>query len=260
MTAIIFFLVAFAACTIGAVSGIGGGIIIKPVLGLFPGHTVEEISFLSGCTVLAMSLVSKLLTKNTGDRGDRRSETFLAVGGAAGGVLGKLLFDRVSAGFGGNSLGVVQAVILLAMVVALLVYMRLKDKLPQRRMQSPGACAGLGLALGLMSSFLGIGGGPFNLAALTYFLSMETKRAASSSLYIILLSQTASLLLTVLRRNVPEFSVPILLLLICGGVLGALAGRAASRRMDNRGVEKAYTGVLVAVLLICIGNIYGYMA
>ena len=82
---LIFFLVALTASVAGAICGIGGGVIIKPVLDLLHLETVTAISFLSGCTVLSMSCYSvgkSLLAKehsvslNVG--------TPLALGAAAG--------------------------------------------------------------------------------------------------------------------------------------------------------------------------------
>ena len=55
---LIFFLVALTASVAGAICGIGGGVIIKPVLDLLHLETVTAISFLSGCTVLSMSCYS----------------------------------------------------------------------------------------------------------------------------------------------------------------------------------------------------------
>ena len=48
------FLVSFLASTAGAICGIGGGVIIKPVLDLFQMASVSTISFLSGCTVCTL--------------------------------------------------------------------------------------------------------------------------------------------------------------------------------------------------------------
>lgn len=56
MKALLYLLVSFLASVVGAVCGIGGGVIIKPVLDLFGLAGVSTISFLSGCTVLSMSL------------------------------------------------------------------------------------------------------------------------------------------------------------------------------------------------------------
>ena len=50
--------IAFGASIVGAICGIGGGVIIKPLLDAFGIAGVAEISFLSGCTVLSMSCYS----------------------------------------------------------------------------------------------------------------------------------------------------------------------------------------------------------
>lgn len=55
---VLFFAVSFLASIAGAICGIGGGVIIKPVLDMFGLASVSTISFLSGCTVLAMSIYS----------------------------------------------------------------------------------------------------------------------------------------------------------------------------------------------------------
>lgn len=55
---IVFLAVSFLASTVGAICGIGGGVIIKPVLDMFAVLDVSTISFLSGCTVLAMTCYS----------------------------------------------------------------------------------------------------------------------------------------------------------------------------------------------------------
>ncbi|MFR9254508.1 MAG: hypothetical protein ACLVJ6_02695 [Merdibacter sp.] len=47
----LFFLISFGASIIGAICGIGGGIIIKPVMDAFGALDVSIINFLSGCTV-----------------------------------------------------------------------------------------------------------------------------------------------------------------------------------------------------------------
>ena len=49
------FLVAFLACIIGKICGMGGGVIIKPVLDATGVMEVAAINFLSGCTVIGMT-------------------------------------------------------------------------------------------------------------------------------------------------------------------------------------------------------------
>ena len=55
---LVFFLVSILSSIVGSICGIGGGVIIKPVLDAVGIMSVSSISFLSGCTVLAMSIVS----------------------------------------------------------------------------------------------------------------------------------------------------------------------------------------------------------
>ena len=58
MIYLIFLVVCFAASIVGAICGIGGGVIIKPVLDSFGVLDVTAISFLSGCTVLSLIHIS----------------------------------------------------------------------------------------------------------------------------------------------------------------------------------------------------------
>ena len=51
MKVLFYFLVCLLATMAGGISGVGGGVIIKPVMDAVSGLPVAEISFLSGCTV-----------------------------------------------------------------------------------------------------------------------------------------------------------------------------------------------------------------
>ena len=55
---ILFFAISFLSCIAGAICGIGGGVVIKPVLDMLQMGAPATINFLSGCTVLSMSLYS----------------------------------------------------------------------------------------------------------------------------------------------------------------------------------------------------------
>ena len=57
MQFVLYFLICLVATTVGAISGVGGGVVIKPVFDAMSGMDVSQISFLSGCTVLALSLI-----------------------------------------------------------------------------------------------------------------------------------------------------------------------------------------------------------
>ena len=97
MLLVIFFLICFFASIIGAICGIGGGVIIKPVLDAFGVMDVATISFLSGCTVLSMTTYSVIKSKLSGNSNiDQKTGLPLALGAAVGGLLGKWMLDRKS--------------------------------------------------------------------------------------------------------------------------------------------------------------------
>ena len=86
---ILFFVVAFLSSIVGAICGIGGGVVIKPVLDMLQLGSVSTINFLSGCTVLSMSCYSVGKSMLAGDsKVEMSTGTPLALGAALGGVAG----------------------------------------------------------------------------------------------------------------------------------------------------------------------------
>lgn len=253
----VFILVSFGASIIGAICGIGGGVIIKPTLDAFGLLEVSAINFMSGCTVLAMSCYSVVRSKLSGSsKVDMKTGTPLAIGAAVGGILGKSLFQMVEGLFPDkNAAGAVQAACLALITVGTLVYTIKKDKIKTHHIQNIAVCLVIGLVLGVMSSFLGIGGGPINLVVLYFFFSMTTKVAAQNSLYIILFSQATSFLSTVVTGSVPEVNVLLLCGMIISGILGGMAGRSINKKIDDKMVDKLFIGLMAVIILINIYNI-----
>ncbi len=254
----IFFVVSFLASVAGAICGIGGGVVIKPVLDMLGLETVAAISFLSGCTVLSMSCYSVTRSLAKGDSGvDLRVGTPLALGAALGGLAGKQLFELVRSLFADQGMvGAVQAACLGVITLGTLAYTLNKSCIPTHKISAQLACVAIGLGLGIMSSFLGIGGGPINLVVLYFFFSMDTKTAAANSLYIILFSQLASLITTLVTHTVPDFRWPVLAVMVAGGIGGGMAGRALNKRMDNKLVERLFIGLMGLIVLICGYNVW----
>ena len=257
----IFFIVSFGASIIGAICGIGGGVIIKPVLDSFGILSVSSISFLSGCTVLAMSCYSVIrskLSKNSSI--DMTTGTPLAIGAIVGGITGKNLYHFVSSLFSDpNTIGAVQAILLGFVTLLTLIYTIKKDKIKTHEFHSVILCLVIGFFLGVMSSFLGIGGGPINLVVLYYFFSMTTKVAAQNSLYIILFSQASNFFTTVFTNSVPNVSHLLLFGMILCGILGAMAGRAINKKIDDAIVDKLFILLMGVIILINVYNTFKYL-
>ena len=252
---ILFFIVAFLSSIVGAICGIGGGVVIKPVLDMLQMGAPATINFLSGCTVLSMSLYSVSKALRSGDsKVEMSTGTPLALGAALGGIVGKEMFSAVKAFFAGSPMvGGVQAIALGIITLGTLLYTLNKSRIKTRTTSNKLVCLVIGLLLGIMSSFLGIGGGPINLVVLGYFFSMDTKTAAANSLYIILFSQMASLIATLIS-GVPEFRILALILMVAGGIGGGIVGRKLNKKMDNRAVDKLFIGLMVLIVGICVYN------
>lgn len=253
--AILLFLVCLIASTVGSIVGAGGGVIIKPVLDMIGILPVSTVSFCSGCTVLVMAVCSLLRGRKNGVKLEVRTSTVLAIGAVIGGLFGKWLFEKVRSGFGSEQLlGAVQAIVLTLITIGVFLYVCNKDKLPSMRVENLAATALIGVFLGVISSFLGIGGGTSNIAVLYFFFSMDAKKAAKNSLYIIVFSQISSILTSVLTSSVPSFDWIHLLGMMLGGVLSAFVGSAISKRIDNKGVEKVLRVLLLVIIAIDFYN------
>lgn len=242
-------LVCFLASMMGSMAGFGGGVIIKPALDAMDLMPVSIISFLSGITVLSMAAVS--LLRSRGGEISLQTSLPLALGAAAGGILGRFLFSALLSQVQNEALaGSVQAALLLAATVAACIYLHRKNRLRTYHIGGSLPCLVVGLCLGGISAFLGIGGGPYNMAILYWLFSMEGKQAAKNSLFIILFSQSASLCSTLIAGSIPDFSWPVLVLMASGGIGGALAGGRFSRNLTAKGIDKLLLFVLALILFI----------
>ena len=255
------FFICLGASVIGAVCGVGGGIIIKPVLDAFGIMDVATISFLSGCTVLSMTAYSVAKSLAGGkSRIERHTGFPLALGAAVGGVVGKRLFDVVRMSVGNPQfVGAVQAVCLIVMTAGTLLYTLNKHRIVTHRMESRVLSLCIGLALGIMSSFLGIGGGPVNLVVLYYFFSMDSKTAAENSLYMILFSQIAAVLVSMVTGSVPDFDWWMLALMAGGGICGGILGRKLNQRITGETVDKLFIALLALMVMLNVFNLIQYI-
>ena len=261
MILVLIFMICFGASIVGAICGIGGGVIIKPLLDAFHIMDVGTISFLSGCTVLSMTTYSVARSKMTGSREVKlKTGLPLALGAAMGGLLGKWMFSYIQSISGDKEqVGAIQAACLLLVTVGTLLYTIWKNKIKTHQVKNAAVCVVIGLFLGVLSSFLGIGGGPINLVVFYFFFSMSTKTAAENSLYVIFFSQLASLLQACFTGNVPEFTPAILVLMVAGGITGGICGRSVNKRLKETSVDKLFIVLMVVMIAINVHNIYCFL-
>lgn len=261
MHLLIIVLVSLLASIIGAIAGIGGGVIIKPVLDSLGILEVSTISFLSGCTVLSMSAYNAVRSLSSGDKGLKKEIALpLGAGAAVGGVLGKYLFSLISSLFENTSrVGAVQSACLIVITLLTFIYTVKPSIIKSHTVKNPIVSALSGLILGLISAFLGIGGGPINLMVLSVLYSMNMKDAAKNSLMVIFLSQSASLISTLVTRSVPEFSLLMLILMVAAGIAGGAVGRIFNKKLSNKLVRIIFLISMIVIILLSIRNFINYL-
>lgn len=262
---VIILLVSFLATLLGAVGGIGGGVIIKPVLDATGKMLAEQASFLSSCTVFAMSVMNLFKTYRDKKKGANvaslggKTTIFLAIGAATGGLLGKQIVSFIKSALHADAgVGLVQTIVLTVIMIGILVYTIFKKKIKTRKLTNAPVCFLVGLVLGILASFLGVGGGPFNLIALHYFFSMEAKTAAFNSVFVIFLSQFTNISKQLITMTAPSVDYSYLVAMIICGILGGFVGSSVNKKIRSEDVEKLFLGAVVVIILIGLYNCYRF--
>lgn len=255
MTGIIYFVVIIVANTIGAISGMGGGVIIKPLLDFIGEHDVAAISFYSTVAVFTMAIVSTGRQLRTGMQVDWRIVSWISSGAVLGGVLGNAVFEKLFDLL--NSERAVQLV-QIGLTVATLLFAYLYTRYPfgNYRLLQPRWYLLCGLVLGFLASLLGIGGGPINVALMMMMFSLPIKEATIYSICTIFFSQLAKLLTIAATTGFGRYDLGILWYVIPAAILGGLLGAKASRFLSTRKVVYVFQGVILLVLAINLYNGY----
>lgn len=247
---ILYFIIALFATTLGTLSGFGGGIIIKPTLDALGDYNVFVIGVLSSAAVFSMSLVSTIRQVIDGIKIDRKL-VLLATGGVIGGLAGKYLFELSMAYIPSDRLTTVQAVILIALLQLVIV----KNRLPHFQVKNLFWVLVTGFLLGAVSTYLGIGGGPFNVAVLCMFFAMDIKEAAAGSLFIILFSQLTNLVSIAATGGFGAYDYSILYYMVPASVAGALLGSWLRKRISYKTADILFNLIVLGILLLNVYNI-----
>ena len=260
----IFPIVVIIASIVGAIAGIGGGVIIRPVLDAFGYFDTAEITNMIStmCVVFgtSTSIIRHISSKTKIE--NRKTAVYLGIGAVVGGVVGQLLFQFVKDASNKDVLIIVQSSILILLLIFVLVYMQIfLPKGKTLHINNFIVTIIIGIFLGICSTFLGIGGGPINVAVLLLFFGMSMKQAAINSLITIIFSQLAKIVMAACDGTfVTLFTLDQLptvadqnwwIFLI--SIIGSLLGTWFNKKMSNKGVQIVYTATTVAIILI---NVY----
>lgn len=261
---IIHVFVALFATTLGALSGLGGGVIIKPAYDMMGKFNATEIAVLSTATVFVMSVVSvslNLFTKKKGSEEgkiDKWIALSMAVGAIGGGYLGNFIFNLITANAVDAIVKIVQNVVLITLIILIIIYMNLGSKPKSLNSKNKILAFFAGVVLGVISSFLGVGGGPMNVAVIMFLFGYSMKSTAICSLIIIIFSQATKLITMTIEQGFGIYNIDILIFVVIAGVCGALIGRFLSKKISEKGVKVCFLCAQIVIVALCIYNIVKY--
>ncbi len=258
MSDIFYIIVILIATALGALAGIGGGVLFKPVFDAFGEYSAAQISVISSCAVFAMSLVSVAISaKQIKEQKEQLKNMLpLAVGSAFGGWLGELVFSKLTKS--DSLIRIIQNILLLILIIFVVVYMKKEKKRSLNKNEWYSAVL-TGIALGSVSAFLGIGGGPINVAVITLVFGLEIKAAVIGSLLSILFAQGTKLI-SIAAKDVSSFGIGLLPFVIIAGICGALVGRTLNKKVSDKAVNNCFIAVQIIIIILCCFNIIRYTA
>lgn len=246
MITIIYAIIILCATLLGAFVGLGGGVIIKPLLDLIGKDSIAVVNFISSVAVFSMSISSTIKHIKAKTKIDFKLIIALSAGAVIGGYLGSALFNYLLGILDNEMLKGLQGIILGTLLLASVIYVNIKNA-KSFKVKNPVGIAFVGLGLGFLSSFLGVGGGPINVAFLVLFFSMTIKESAVYSVGVIFFSQLSKLSSMAISSSIPAVSPITLIVAVACAVLGGIIGARLNKKGNEKVIRVIFT-IVVATL------------
>lgn len=254
MIGFLYAVVIFIATFLGACAGLGGGVIIKPVLDFIGAHDLNMISFLSTSAVFTMAVYSTIKQVRNKVHFDVMMIVLVALGAMLGGNLGSTLFSALLAIMDAETLGFIQSISLVGLLLLVLANVNIKHK--NLEVKNKIMTFLIGMLLGVLSSFLGIGGGPINVAVFMFFFSIEMKTATVYSIATILFSQGSKLITIASTTGFAIFDLSLLMYTLPMAVLGGIVGTWLNKKASTSLITNIFNVTVVCIILLNIYNAF----
>jgi len=251
---IIYFIIIFLSCILGAIVGLGGGVFVRPVFDAIGYHPVLDIGFYASSAILTMAIVSTIKKIRDGTKIDIQIALLISLGAVVGGVLGNMLLEHLLVIFPAERF--VQYIQIILTIAVLTVSLILTTKVDTLRceLKSRAYCAILGIASGSIAAFLGIGGGPINVPLLMIFFGLNIKDATAYSIVIILFSHLSRILTLGISVGYMHFDLAVLPYIVIAAAIGGLIGARLSKIFSENTVKRLFQGAIGTVILLNITN------
>ena len=250
-------LVALGAGVFGAVAGIGGGIIVVPLLSVGLGVPLHNAIAVSLLGVIAVSTTASANYLNAG-LVSRRIGLTLLVATTLGGIVGGFVAGLVDARVLGGLFGVVLIVVALRMLFA-------REPVEPEPVEEPGRLEfdatyieprtgrevayrvrnfGIGSVMsvfaGVSSGLLGVGGGIVNVPTMNSLMGIPIRVATTTSTYMLGATAVASAVLYFSRGEIdPTLAGAV----VVGSVVGGRIGARLQHRLPQRALVLIFVGV-----------------
>lgn len=217
--------------------GSGGTMITLPVLVYVAGVPVSQAVAMALVVVGGTSLAGSVMQYRRGHF-DLRVALLFAITGMIGAYGGAHLTHRYS------------QPVLLTVFSAIMIGVGVKlfrdwHEVSQAAAQGPVRCALVGVLVGVLTGFLGIGGGFLIVPALTLFGGLDIKKATGTSLAVIALNSLSGL---AGQLRYVQFDWWIALAFLAAATAGMAGGVAAKSRLSERAIRKTF-----AVFVLVVG-------
>jgi hypothetical protein len=257
MLEILLPLFGFFVGIIAALTGIGGGTFIVPLLTLLYAFEPANAAGTSLTTIIFTALAATLNYWRQ-KRIYYKTGLVLAVTTAPGAVLGAYLTQVITA----RQLGLIFGFFLILIAFRMTVnFGFLRRNRPSANEKKPDSTAksdselfrsgriivlGAGLSFfgGLASGLLGIGGGALIVAIMTLVMGMSIHVATATSMFTMIFTSMSGVAEHYAANHISiEYAIPLAL----GTVIGAQVGAYASKRISGRNLRWIFAIMLVAV-------------
>lgn len=235
-------------------TGIGGGIIIKPILDFLGFFEVKEISLYSSLALIGMSSTNLYLNHEKFKKMQWKIIGGLMGGAIIGGVIGNRTLMYLIGKLQQDTVVVIIQSSALIMLLSLTLFLMRKKLSMQLSFRVPLLVL-IGCLLGFFAAMLSIGGGPINVAVLLFIFGFSMKTSALYSLVMIFFSQLSGLTTVGFTSGFVTYDSSVLLLVFCTGVLGGLIGSKVSGFLSDDMANRVFEYVLCGVICINVFNI-----
>ena len=228
--------------------GIGGGILVVPLLNLVYGLT-SQISVGTSLFTTLFTAISSTISYRRQRRIDYRAGLIMVIGSIPGGMVGAYATNFIS------SVGLA-TIFGATLVLVSLRFLRGEKSSSNKRLSHgwrrrivdskgevfeytanvlPGVAAGF--LAGLVSGFLGVGGGIVMVPVLRLVVGFPMHLAVAASLFIMVLTSLSGTIVHVkLGHVILEFALP----LVVGVIVGAQIGSRAAKRLSAPWLQRLF--------------------